>query len=83
MQILELLANRPSHATLSEISQELGIPVSSLHGLLKTMKRRMWLEVDETNTRFGWGSRLSLVGSSLHPKRRARGSGRAHARLAQ
>jgi DNA-binding IclR family transcriptional regulator len=64
MQIMELLANRPRRATLSEISQELGIPVSSLHGLLRTMKRRMWLEADETNTRFGIGIQALLVGSS-------------------
>ncbi len=64
MQIMELLANRPRRATLSEISQELGIPVSSLHGLLQTMKRRMWLEVDETNTRFGIGIHALLVGST-------------------
>jgi DNA-binding IclR family transcriptional regulator len=64
MAILELLSTRHRRCSLSEISQELNIPLSSLHGLLRTMQRRMWLEVDETNTRFGIGVQALLVGSS-------------------
>jgi DNA-binding IclR family transcriptional regulator len=64
MAILELLSTRHRRLSLSEISQELGIPVSSLHGILRTMQRRMWLEVDETNTRFGIGVQALLVGAN-------------------
>jgi DNA-binding IclR family transcriptional regulator len=64
MAILELLSTRHRRCSLSEISQELNIPLSSLHGILRTMQRRMWLEVDETNTRFGIGVQALLVGSS-------------------
>ena len=64
LTILELLAARRRWYSLSEISQELGIPLSSLHGILRTMQRRGWLAVDETNTRFGIGVQALLVGSS-------------------
>lgn len=64
MAVLELLSRRRRRCSLSEISQELGIPLSSLHGILRTMQRRMWLEVDETNTRFGVGVQALLVGAS-------------------
>jgi DNA-binding IclR family transcriptional regulator len=64
LAILELLAAGHRRYSLSEIGQELGIPLSSLHGILRTMQRRRWLEVDETNTRFGVGPQALLVGSS-------------------
>ena len=64
LRILELLSTRTKPATLTELSRELDIPASSLHGLLRTMQRRMWLEVDDTNTRFGLGIQALLVGSS-------------------
>jgi DNA-binding IclR family transcriptional regulator len=64
LAILELLAAGQRRYSLSEIGHELDIPLSSLHGILRTMQRRRWLEVDETNTRFGVGPQALLVGSS-------------------
>ncbi|HEY1700574.1 MAG TPA: IclR family transcriptional regulator [Trebonia sp.] len=64
LAILELLAAGHRRYSLSEIGQELDIPLSSLHGILRTMQRRRWLEVDETNTRFGIGPEALIVGSS-------------------
>jgi DNA-binding IclR family transcriptional regulator len=64
LAILELLASGHRRYSLSEIGQELAIPLSSLHGILRTMQRRKWLEVDETNTRFGVGPQALIVGSS-------------------
>jgi DNA-binding IclR family transcriptional regulator len=64
LAILELLSAGHRRYSLSEIGQRLGIPLSSLHGILRTMQRRRWLEVDETNTRFGIGPQALLVGST-------------------
>jgi DNA-binding IclR family transcriptional regulator len=64
LAILESLASTPRRPTLSELSRELDIPVSSLHAVLRTMQARMWLEADETGTRFGLGVQALLVGSA-------------------
>ena len=64
LTILEVLAASPSRRGLSDLGRELGIPVSSLHAILRTMQRRNWLEVDETGTRFGIGVEALRVGSA-------------------
>jgi DNA-binding IclR family transcriptional regulator len=64
LAVLELLSTGPRRRSLSEISRELDIPVSSLHAILRTMRRRMWLDVDETGTRFSIGVQALLVGSA-------------------
>jgi DNA-binding IclR family transcriptional regulator len=64
LAILELLSAGHRRYSLSEIGQQLGIPLSSLHGILRTMQRRRWLDADETNTRFGIGPQALVVGSS-------------------
>ncbi|WP_020576933.1 IclR family transcriptional regulator [Actinopolymorpha alba] len=64
LAILEWLAAQGGRQSLSEISRGLGIPVSSLHAILRTMERRGWLEADETGIRFGIGVEALRVGSS-------------------
>jgi DNA-binding IclR family transcriptional regulator len=64
LTILETLATSPSRRGLSDIGRELGIPVSSLHAILRTMQHRGWLETDETGTRFGIGVEALRVGSA-------------------
>lgn len=64
LTILETLATSASRRGLSDIGRELGIPVSSLHAILRTMQRRGWLEADETGTRFGIGVEALRVGSA-------------------
>lgn len=64
LEILETLAQLPSRPSLSELSKMLGIPKSSLYGILKTMQHRRWVETDVTGTRFGLGMRALLVGTS-------------------
>ncbi|MEQ4205115.1 IclR family transcriptional regulator [Actinopolymorpha sp. B9G3] len=64
LAILQWLAASGRPRTLSEISRELDIPVSSLHAILRTMQRRGWLETDETGIRFGIGVEALRVGSS-------------------
>ena len=49
---------------LVELARELDIPKSSLHGILRTMIARGWVETDATGTRFGLGVRALQVGAA-------------------
>jgi len=64
LEILEMFADAPRQLSLGEISQRLQIPKSSLHGLLRTMQARHWVESDITGTRFGLGVRSLTTGAS-------------------
>jgi DNA-binding IclR family transcriptional regulator len=64
LAVLEFLASAPQRRSLSELSRELQIPISSLHSILRTLQRRKWLEADPTGTRFGIGVRALTVGST-------------------
>jgi DNA-binding IclR family transcriptional regulator len=65
LEILELLAQRPAgQRSLGELSRELNIPKSSLHGILRTMSGRGWVQPDRTGTRFGLGLRALQVGAA-------------------
>ncbi|MFI5610233.1 IclR family transcriptional regulator [Amycolatopsis sp. NPDC051903] len=62
--VLESLGSRRDRPTLTMLSEELGIPLSSLHGLLRTMQNRGWVETDETGSRYSIGVRALLIGSA-------------------
>jgi DNA-binding IclR family transcriptional regulator len=62
LEILEVLADSPHRWGLSELAQELGIPKSSLHAILRTMAARGWVETDRYGTRFGLGLRALRAG---------------------
>ncbi len=62
--MLEVLAASPAPRALAELARELGIPKSSLHGILRTMMARGWVEADPTGSRFGLGVRALQVGSA-------------------
>ncbi len=64
LEVLEALAAAPRRQSLVELSAALDIPKSSLHGLLRTLAARGWVEADETGTRFGIGLRALRVGAS-------------------
>lgn len=64
LEVLEALAASPARRTLVDLSRTLAIPKSSLHGILRTMARRGWVEVDATGTRFGLGVRALEVGAA-------------------
>lgn len=64
LAILEFLAHAPRGQSLNSIHTSLGIPKSSLHGILHTMRRRGWVEMDESETLFRLGVRALLVGTS-------------------
>lgn len=63
--LLEHLARVRIRQSATQIHQELGIPKSSLHGLLWTLVSRGWVEVDESGTLFGLGVRSLLVGTAF------------------
>lgn len=64
LEVLEALAASPGRRSLVELSRALDIPKSSLHGILRTMARRGWVETDPTGTRFGLGVRALEVGAA-------------------
>jgi DNA-binding IclR family transcriptional regulator len=64
LEVLEALAASRERRSLVELSRALDIPKSSLHGILRTMVRRRWVEVDPTGTRFGLGVRALEVGAA-------------------
>ncbi|MCW6005416.1 IclR family transcriptional regulator [Micromonospora sp. CPCC 205371] len=64
LEVLEALAASRERRSLVELSRALDIPKSSLHGILRTMARRHWVEVDPTGTRFGLGVRALEVGAA-------------------
>ena len=64
LEILELLSSSPRQ-TIASMSRDLGIPKSSLHGLLHTMVGRGWLETDQTGTLYSLGVRAFLTGAAF------------------
>lgn len=61
---LELLSQSPQPLTLTEIQRALGAPKSSMHGLLRTLVARGWIETDQWGTRYGIGLRALRVGTA-------------------
>ena len=64
LEVLEALAAAPRRRSLIELVRELDIPKSSLHGILRTMVQRGWVETDQTGLRFGLGVRALQVGAA-------------------
>jgi DNA-binding IclR family transcriptional regulator len=62
LDVLEALAAAPDRPTLGELARRLGIPKSSLHGVLHTLLARGWVRADDT--RFSLGLRALQVGAS-------------------
>jgi DNA-binding IclR family transcriptional regulator len=64
LEILETLSRSNEKKSVATLSRELTIPKSSLHGLLRTMESRGWLETDTTGTMFGLGLRALVLGNA-------------------
>jgi len=64
LDVLELLSSSPQRRTVANMARELCIPKSSLHGILRTMAARGWLEVDATGTLYGVGLRALIAGNA-------------------
>jgi DNA-binding IclR family transcriptional regulator len=63
LSILELLTREERPMAFAELVEALGYPRSSLHGLLRTMTERGWLELDPVTRRYGLGIRTWEAGS--------------------
>ena len=63
LEVLEELA-RAGPLALKDLATRLDVPKSSMHGLLRTMQWRGWLETDATGTLYGLGVRSLLAGSA-------------------
>ncbi|MBQ0895720.1 IclR family transcriptional regulator [Micromonospora sp. U56] len=64
LEVLEELAASPQRRSLVDLARALDIPKSSLHGILRTLVKRGWVESDLTGTRFGLGIRALQVGAA-------------------
>lgn len=62
VDVIELLADSPGRLTLSELQRHLDVPKSSLHGLLRTLVARGW--VDQRGGRYGIGLRALRAGAA-------------------
>lgn len=65
VQVLEILANRSSDGIrLRELSEETGVPRSSLYALLQTLVAQGWVRVDGSNSFYSIGIRALLTGTT-------------------
>ncbi|MFV2103667.1 IclR family transcriptional regulator [Micromonospora sp. LOL_024] len=64
VELLELLAAMPDRRTLVELARDLGIPKSSMYGLLRTLVQRGWVETDTGGSRYGLGVQALRTGAA-------------------
>jgi len=64
LDVLEALADARAPKGLGELARDLRIPKSSLHGILRTLVQRGWVEADETGNRFSLGLKALRVGAA-------------------
>lgn len=64
LEVLEALAEGDARPSLAELAKSLSIPKSSLHGILRTMEHRGWVETDASGQRFGLGPHALFIGTS-------------------
>jgi len=65
VEVLEFLAARQNRPVrLREMSESLGVPRSSLHALLLTLRKYGWVRADTSGTLYGIGIRALLAGTS-------------------
>jgi DNA-binding IclR family transcriptional regulator len=62
VQLLELLADTPGRLTLADLQRRLGVPKSSLHGLLRTLVMSGWVE--ERDGGYGIGVHALRIGAA-------------------
>ncbi len=62
VQLLELLADTSRRLTLADLQRRLGVPKSSLHGLLQTLVARGWVE--QRDGSYGIGVRALRIGAA-------------------
>ncbi|MFC7615743.1 IclR family transcriptional regulator [Actinokineospora soli] len=77
VDVLEVLADSDRKLTLAELQRALEVPKSSLHGILRTLVARGWVETDERGSAYGIGLRALRTGAAFldrDPVVRAAGS---------
>ncbi len=62
--LLETFAANPAWSSLAELHARTGVPRSSLHGLLRTLRDAGWIEADAGGTRFRLGVRALICGTA-------------------
>jgi DNA-binding IclR family transcriptional regulator len=62
--VLEALAETGHRQTLSELAEKLGVPKSSLHGLLRTLVASGWVQTDNRGTAYSIGLRAIGVATA-------------------
>lgn len=63
LEVLKVLAASGPHS-MGDLADQLDVPKSSMHALLRTMQHYGWLELDATGKRYGLGVHSLLVGSA-------------------
>lgn len=65
VDILEVLSSKDGRMTLTELQRELSVPKSSLHGILRTLVAKGWVETDERGTAYAVGLRALRAGATF------------------
>lgn len=63
LDIIELMSSRRRGLSVTEISYDLGFPISSTHALLRTLVERSYLMLDPVSRTYSLGARLFEIGS--------------------
>src|SRR5438445_5522531 len=63
VELLEAFGADHAWLSLTDLHRHTGIPRSSLHGLLRTLRDVGWIESDEAGTRFRLGVRALIRGT--------------------
>jgi DNA-binding IclR family transcriptional regulator len=83
-RILKVLASGPRRLGVSEISDRLGLPRPTVHGLLQTLQAHGFVEQDRDSDKYQLGAGLLHLGNSYLDLNELRGRSIVHAeRLAQ
>jgi DNA-binding IclR family transcriptional regulator len=64
IDLLETFAANPAWSSLADLHARTGVPRSSLHGLLRTLRDAGWIEADAGGTRFRLGVRALICGTA-------------------
>jgi DNA-binding IclR family transcriptional regulator len=65
VELLEVLSSRRNRPTsIRELSEEMGVPRSSLHALLRTLAKHGWVRGDSSGSMYMIGIRALLAGTS-------------------
>lgn len=63
VELLETFGTHRDWLTLTDLHARTGVPRSSLHGLLRTLRDLEWIETDEAGTGFRLGIRALICGT--------------------